>query len=42
LNFSLPIRATGSHVAHKSLDQVHAASIPDAVQPVNRSHLNSS
>ena len=40
LNFSLNIGTTGSHVAHESLNQVHAASIPDAVQPVNRYHLN--
>jgi len=40
LNFSLIIGTTGSHVAHESLNQVHAASIPDAIQPVNRYHLN--
>ena len=40
LNFSLSIGTTGSPVAHESLDQVPAAFIPDAVQPVSRSHLN--
>jgi hypothetical protein len=36
LRFSLNIRATGSHVPHKSLDQVHAISMPDAAQTINR------
>jgi len=36
LSFSLRIGTTGSHVPHKSLDQVHATSMPDAVQAVNR------
>ncbi|HYA12912.1 MAG TPA: hypothetical protein VEF33_01100 [Syntrophales bacterium] len=38
LNFSLSIGTTGSHVPHKSLDQVRATFMPDAVQAVNR-HL---
>ena len=38
LSFSLRIGATGSHVPHKSLSQVHAALMPDAVWTVNR-HL---
>ena len=37
LHFSLNIGATGSHVPHKSLDQVHATSMPEAAWPVNRS-----
>ncbi len=40
LNFSLSIGATVSHVPHKSLDQLHAAFMPDAVQAVNRYLLN--
>jgi len=36
LHFSLNIGATGSHVPHKSLNQVHAALMPDAVRAVNR------
>jgi hypothetical protein len=36
LSFSLPIRTTGSHVPHKSLDQGHATSMPDATQAVSR------
>jgi len=36
LNFSLNIETTGSHVLHKSLDQVHAISMPDATQTINR------
>jgi len=39
LNFSLSIKATGSHVPHKSLDQVHAISMPDAAQTINRLSL---
>src|ERR1035437_4114808 len=40
LNFSLIIGTTGSHVPHKSLDQVHATFMPDAAQAVNRSLLD--
>jgi len=40
LNFSLIIGTTGSHVPHESLNQVHAALIPDAIQSVNRYPLN--
>ena len=36
LRFSLNIGTTGSHVPHKSLDQVHAISMPGAAQTVNR------
>ncbi len=36
LHFSLSIGATGSHVPHESLDQVHAVLMPDAVWAVNR------
>ena len=36
LRFSLNIGTTGSHVPHKSLDQVHAISMPDAAQTINR------
>ena len=36
LRFSLSIGTTGSHVPHKSLDQVHAISMPDAAQTINR------
>ena len=36
LNFSLNIGATGSHVPHKSLYQVHAAFMPDTIWAVNR------
>ncbi len=36
LRFSLGIGVTGSHVPHKSLDRLHAASMPDAAQAVNR------
>ena len=36
LRFSLNIGTTGSHVPHKSLDQVHAISMPDAAQSINR------
>ena len=35
LDFSLNIGTTGSHVPYKSLDQVHAISMPDAAQTVN-------
>jgi hypothetical protein len=42
LNFSLTIRATGSHVPHKSPDQIHATFMPDATQSVNRLPLGSS
>ena len=37
LNFSLGIGATGSHVPHTSLDQGHAAFMPDAIWAVSRS-----
>ena len=37
LNFSLIIGTTGSHVPHKSPDQVRATFMPDAAQAVNRS-----
>ena len=40
LNFSLIIGTTGSHVPHKSLDQVRATFMPDAAQAVNRSLLD--
>ncbi len=36
LGFSLPIKATGSQVPHKSLSQGHATFMPDAAWPVNR------
>ena len=36
LRFSLIIKATGSHVPHKSLDQGHAISMPDAAQTIGR------
>jgi len=36
LNFSLGIETTGSHVPHKSLNQVRATFMPDAVQAVSR------
>jgi len=39
LSFSLIIEATGSHVPHKSLDQVRAIFMPDAAQAVNRFSL---
>src|SRR4030042_3324088 len=42
LSFSLIIGTTGSHVPHKSLDQVHATFMPDAAQAVNRFPLDSS
>lgn len=32
MDFSLVIEATGSHVPHKGLIQVHATSMPDADQ----------
>jgi hypothetical protein len=32
LGFSLLIEATGSHVPHKGLVQVHATSMPDVAQ----------
>ena len=35
-DFSLSIGATGSHVPYRSLEQVHAASIPDAAWTVSR------
>ena len=38
----LGIGATGSHVPHRSLDQIHATSMPDAAQAVNRYLLDSS
>ena len=40
LRFSLNIGTTGSHVPHKSLNQVHAISMPDATQTVSRFPLN--
>ena len=40
LNFSLNIRTTGSHVPHKSPDQVRATFMPDAAQAVNRFPLD--
>ena len=36
LSFSLNIRATGSHVPHKSLYQGHATFMPGATQTVSR------
>jgi hypothetical protein len=42
LSFSLAIETTGSHVPHKSLDQVHATSMPGAAQAINRLPLDSS
>jgi len=42
LKFSLNIGTTGSHVPTKSLEQRHALSTPDTVQPVNRHPLDSS
>ena len=36
LRFFLNIGTTGSHVPHKSLDQVHAISMPDAAQTICR------
>ena len=36
LRFSLSIGTTGSHVPRKSLDQVHAISMPDAAQTIDR------
>ena len=40
LGFSLNIGTTGSHVPHKSLDQVHATFMPGAAQAVNRFPLS--
>ena len=40
LRFSLNIGTTSSHVPHKSLDQVHAISMPDAAQTINRLPLS--
>ena len=40
LNFSLIIGMTGSRVPHESLNQVHAAFMPDAIQSVNRYPLD--
>ena len=40
LGFSLNIRATGSHVPHRSQDQVPATSMSDATQAVNRFPLD--
>jgi hypothetical protein len=40
LGFSLSIGTTGSHVPHKSLVQVHATCMPDAIQTVNRFPLD--
>ena len=42
LRGSLGIGATGSHVPHQSLDQVHATCTPDAEWAVSRSRPNSS
>jgi hypothetical protein len=42
LDFFLRIEATGSHVPHKGLVQVHATSMPDAAQAGCRLLLNSS
>jgi len=39
LGFSLLIKATGSHVPHKSLDQVHATFMPDAAQASQQASL---
>ena len=36
LSFSLRIGTSASHVPHKSLDQVHATFMPDAIRAVNR------
>ena len=36
---SLPIGTTGSHVPHESLDQTHAASMPDITRAVSRAPL---
>ena len=40
LRLSLTIGTTASHVPHKSLDQGHAISMPDAAQTINRLSLN--
>ncbi len=40
MRFSLNIGTTGSHVPHKSLNQVPATFMPGAVQAVNRFPLN--
>jgi hypothetical protein len=40
LSFSLRIGTTGSHVPHKSLDQIRATFMPDAAQAVNRLPLD--
>src|SRR5208282_1297532 len=37
LDFFLNIGTTVSHVPHKSLNQIHATSMPDTIQAVNRS-----
>jgi hypothetical protein len=42
VRFSLTIGATGSHVPHKSLNQAHAAFMPDAAWAVCRSPPDSS
>lgn len=42
LSRSLRIGATGSHVPHQRLDQVHAAFMPEAAWPVHRSPPDSS
>jgi len=42
LSFSLNIETTGSHVSHKSLDQVRTTFMPGAAQAVNRLPLDSS
>jgi hypothetical protein len=36
LDFSLYIKATGSHVPHESLNHAHATFMPDAIQSVGR------
>ena len=40
LSFSLSIGTTASHVLHKSLAQVHATSMPGAIQAVSRFPLD--
>jgi hypothetical protein len=41
LRFSLRIGTTGSHVSYNSPVSVHAALMPEAVHPVNRSLMDS-
>ena len=40
LDSSLSIGTTGSHVPHKSLDQIHATFMPDTTQTVSRFPLS--